>query len=126
MKVTYNEVLSANGAIQNLMKNGAASVAPLAALRLARAARVIGQEVEAFEAGRIALIKQYAPEPDAEGNQRVPPERTAEFTAALAKLTKESVEVDIQRIDLADFGTGPISLTALIGLEWLIDTVQEG
>lgn len=122
MRVTYNEILGAQRAIVALIRNGAATVAPLAALHLARAARIVDQEAQAAEIARSTLVRQYAPEPDEQGNHIVPPPRMAEFAAELAKLTKESIEVDIQQLNIEDFGNCQISLTSLIGMEWLIRT----
>lgn len=126
MKVTYKEILSANIATQKLMSNGDASanVSPLAALRLARAARIIGQEVEAIEVARIALIHEYSTEPDEKGNRVVPPESVNEFNERFSELTKETIDVNIQLLNLADFGDSKIGLTALIGMEWLFDDKQ--
>jgi hypothetical protein len=121
MRVTYNEILAAQRAILTLIRNGAATVAPLAALRLARAARIVDQEAQAFEIARLTLVRQYAPEPDDQGDHTVPPPRMREFSDELAVLLKESVEVDVQLLDLADFGNCQISLTSLIGMEWLIN-----
>lgn len=118
MKVTYNEIFGAHQALQAMAQNGAATFLPLAALKLARAARVIGQEAEAFEAGRVALINRYVPESDAQGNRIVPPERRSEFNAELGELAKQEVEIDVQLLTLADLGDCPVSL---FGMEWLID-----
>lgn len=127
MKVTYNEILAANRALQALQQSSAAVVAPLAALRLARAAKVIGQEAEIFEAGRVALIKQHVSEPAAQGNQTVPSEKLVEFTQELTELAKQEIEVNVQMLSLEDFGNCQLRLTALIGMEWLfVDTNSDG
>lgn len=122
MKVTYNEILSANQALRKMVRTATdANVTPLAALRLARAARVITQEAEAFESVRVAMIRKCAGEPDEKGNLAVPPDQAEEFSAELAELGKQEIEIDAQPIKLADFGESQIGLTMLIGMEWLIE-----
>lgn len=121
MKVTYAEILAAQAATQRLISNDAVSVTPLVALRLARAARVIGQEAEAFEVGRIALVNEYAPEADEQGQRIVPTGKIAEFNKRLGELAKQKIEVDVQSLDLADFGDCQVGLGIFIGMEWLIE-----
>lgn len=126
MKVTYKEILSAHQATRKLISNSdaGAGVTPLAALRLARAARVISQEAEAFETARLALIAEYVSEPDEQGNRTVPSENIREFNDRYAELTKEEIEIDVALLNLVDFGDSKIGLTALIGMEWLFDEKQ--
>lgn len=125
MKVTYQEVLAAHAAVQKLAENRSAEVPPfvppLVALRLARIARRLSEEAQAFEAGRIALINKYAVGPDEQGQQIVPPRNAVEFRAQLAELAAEEVDLDVQTLKLADFGETPLPITALCGMDWLID-----
>ncbi len=120
MKVTYSEIMGAHRAIQGLTQNGSVNVPALAALRLARAARVLAREAQAFEVGRVALIKQLAPDPDEQGNQTVLPEHMAEFNRQLAELAEQEVVIDVPMVALDDFGDCQLPLTYFFGMEWLI------
>ncbi len=121
MKISYAEIMGAHRAAQALTQNGAVNVPALAALRLARAARVLAQEAEVFDVARVALVKQHASEPDERGNQVVPPERMAEFSSEIGELAKEEIEINVQKITLADFGECQLPMTSLYGMEWLIE-----
>lgn len=121
MKVTYNEILNAHQAIQGLTKNGAIQVPAIVALRLARAARTLVQEVQVFEEARVVLVKQFSFGPDEQGNQSVPPARMAEFNKQLAELAQEEIELDIQTIKFVDINECQLPITSLYGMEWLIE-----
>ncbi len=123
MLLTLEQILSGHRATQKLMSNGAGSagVSAIAALRIARAARVLAAEAKAFDAARIALVKELSHEPDESGNYAVASDSMQAFEAGLAELLAEEIDLDLEAINLDDFGESQIGLTALVGLEWLID-----
>lgn len=121
MRIKYSDIISANATLKKLMSNDQPAVTPLAALRLARAGRVIAAEIDAFNAAQLALLKELVPETDTDGNRIIPPDRISEYTERINAITAEEIEVDVQPIALADFGNAEVGLTALIGMDWLID-----
>jgi hypothetical protein len=115
IKIKLAEAMEANRAIMALMGNGSTAVRPLAALRLAKAARVLRQQAADFEQARQALVREHAGE-----FSEVPPEAMPAFQAAAQELLLEEVALDIEPISLEAFGDGQIGLTSLIGLEWMV------
>jgi hypothetical protein len=76
-------------------------LAAVVSLRLARYWRVIGPELDAYEAERVRLVHELG---ERDGDEvRVRPENNAEFRQQIDAMLEEEIELVVKPFDMADF-----------------------
>ena len=113
MNVTLKEVYESAQALFSLTN---VKMSGKTAYRVARNLRKVAPIFDDIERKRIALVKEYAPEPDEKGNVSVPADKTEEFTAKFQEMLKSEVEVDIQPLTEALLDGVEVSPSTLLQL----------
>jgi hypothetical protein len=107
------QVLPARETLKHLAQ--CRNLAAVTSLRLARYWRVIGPELDAYEAERVRLVHELG---DRDGDEvRVRPENNAEFRQQIDAMLEEEIELAVKPFDLLDFQKAGLSAEDIYVLE---------
>ncbi len=107
------QVLPARETLKHLAQ--CRNLAAVTSLRLARYWRVIGPELDAYEAERVRLVHELG---DRDGDEvRVRPENNAEFRQQIDAMLEEQIELTVKPFDLLDFQKAGLSAEDIFALE---------
>lgn len=107
------QVLPARETLKHLAQ--CRNLAAVTSLRLARYWRVIGPELDAYEAERVRLVHELG---ERDGDEvRVRPEHNAEFRQQIDAMLDEEIELIVKPFDLLDFQKAGLSAEDIFVLE---------
>jgi hypothetical protein len=107
------QVLPAKETLKHLAQ--CRNLAAVTSLRLARYWRVIGPELDAYEAERVRLVHELG---ERDGDEvRVRPENNAEFRQQIDAMLEEEIELAVKPFDMADFQKAGLSAEDIYVLE---------
>lgn len=107
------QVLPARETLKHLAQ--CRNLAAVTSLRLARYWRVIGPELDAYEAERVRLVHELG---ERDGDEvRVRPENNAEFRQQIDAMLEEEIELAVKPFDMADFQKAGLCGEDILALE---------
>jgi hypothetical protein len=107
------QVLPAKETLKHLAQ--CRNLAAVTSLRLARYWRVIGPELDAYEAERVRLVHELG---ERDGDEvRVRPENNAEFRQQIDAMLEEEIELVVKPFDMLDFQKAGLSAEDIYVLE---------
>ena len=107
------QVLPARETLKHLAQ--CRNLAAVTSLRLARYWRVIGPELDAYEAERVRLVHELG---ERDGDEvRVRPENNAEFKRQIEAMLEEEIELTVKPFDMLDFQKAGLSAEDIFVLE---------
>jgi hypothetical protein len=114
IELTNQQILSINQSINNL-RESKVILNIKASYKLARIKKIIQSFTDTIQQEQMELYRKYG-ESEEDGRIRIPPEKTKEFAEEFEELMKINNNIEIDPIDIDEFGDIDIDFNIMDGL----------
>ena len=118
MKIKFDKIIASREALVKFLDENGKMPAEKA-FKIAKALKLINNEIEAFDKVRNAKIKEYGEEKE-KGNFQVKNENIEKFQDELKPILEKEIDLDIEKIEIKDL-KDEIDVKLILPLEWLFN-----
>lgn len=118
LKVTLGQLKNSEESLKSLV---AQPLPVVVSFKLGKTVQLIEKELEALEAKRIDLVKQYSGKPKPGKELSVTEKNMPKFLKDIGELYRIEVEIPSKMFSVDNFAQAKLSVNDLITLNWLIE-----
>ncbi len=118
LKVTLGQLKNSEEALKSLV---AQPLPVVVSFKLGKSVQLIQKELDALEAKRIELVKQYSGKPKPGKELSVTEKNMPKFLNDIGELYRIEVEIQSKKFSIDNFAQAKLSVNDLITLNWLIE-----